>query len=325
MFRKILKVLGTGIVAVLVITAALFAFGLRIVLDGGGGVHLRFVESASARLARIERDREAQRQRAPAPSPAAPALPAPSAAPTPAATAASTATPAPASAAVPASYWSDFRGPNRDGHYRQRPILTDWTSLTPIWKQPIGGGYASFVISRGHAFTIEQRGRQEVVAAYDVATGRELWTSAWNATFHELMGGDGPRATPTAAGGGIYALGGQGELRCLDETTGALVWRTNILTDAGATNLQWGMAAAPLVVDDLVVVLPGGPNGQSVVAYERTTGRRAWSALDDPQAYSSRNQRDGGFRSADAAVASSGRKFTSSACSRGRWAARRSR
>jgi outer membrane protein assembly factor BamB len=177
----------------------------------------------------------------------------------------------------------------RDGQYRERPILTSWPAdgLKPIWRQPIGGGYASFVIAGGRAFTIEQRGPQEVVAAYDVATGRELWTNAWTATFHESMGGDGPRATPTWAGGRVYALGGRGELRCLDDTGGTLVWRTNILEDAGATNLQWGMAAAPLVVDDTIVVLPGGPNGQSVVAYDRRTGRRAWSALGDRQAYAS--------------------------------------
>ena len=38
-----------------------------------------------------------------------------------------------------------------------------------MWKQPIGGGYASFVTARigtrDLAFTIEQRGAQEVVAA----------------------------------------------------------------------------------------------------------------------------------------------------------------
>ena len=53
------------------------------------------------------------------------------------------------------------------------------SGLTPLWKQPVGGGYASFVVARGRAFTIEQRGAQEVVAAYDVPTGRELWTNSW--------------------------------------------------------------------------------------------------------------------------------------------------
>ena len=140
---------------------------------------------------------------------------------------------------------------------------------------------------RGRAFTIEQRGPQEVVAAYDVHSGRELWTNAWNATFRESMGGDGPRATPAWADGRVFALGGIGELRSLDEATGQVVWRTDILKDAGASNLQWGMAGSPLVVDDTVIVQPGGSSGQSVVAYSKATGKRTWAALDDQQSYSS--------------------------------------
>ena len=156
-------------------------------------------------------------------------------------------------------YWTDFRGPLRDGHYRERPIFTEWpaSGLKPVWKQPVGAGYASFVVAHGRAFTIEQRGAQEVVAAYDVATGRELWTNAWTAAFREMMGGDGPRATPTWADGRVYALGAQGELRCMDDATGRTVWRINILEDTGAKNLPWGMAASPLVVDNTVVGTAG--------------------------------------------------------------------
>ena len=68
-------------------------------------------------------------------------------------------------------------------------MRVDWpaSGLTPIWKQPAGAGYASFVIARNRAFTIEQRGPNEVVAAYDVASGRELWTNTWPAEFRESM------------------------------------------------------------------------------------------------------------------------------------------
>jgi outer membrane protein assembly factor BamB len=156
-----------------------------------------------------------------------------------------------------------------------------------MWKEPVGGGYASLVIANGRAFTIEQRGPKEVVAAYDVMTGRELWTNAWTAAFREMMGGDGPRATPTWADGRVYALGAQGEFRVLEDNSGRTIWRTNILEDAGARNLQWGMSASPLIVNNTVVVLPGGPNSQSIVAYDRATGKRAWSAQGDQQAYSS--------------------------------------
>ena len=186
-------------------------------------------------------------------------------------------------------YWPDFRGPNRDGRYDEAPIRTVWPrdGLPRLWKQPVGIGYASFVVADGRAFTIEQRRGDEVVAAYDVETGRELWTDDWEGEFRESMGGDGPRATPTYHDGRIYALGALGELRCLDARTGAVVWRRNILEENGAWNLSWGMAASPLIVDEKVIVLPGGRGGRSVVAYDKTTGQPIWQALDDQQAYTS--------------------------------------
>src|SRR2546425_6342518 len=95
---------------------------------------------------------------------------------------------------------------------------------------------------------------RSVVSAYDIETGRELWTHGWTGAFVESLGGDGPRATPTYHDGRVYALGALGELQCLEARSGVLVWRRNILTDNNAPNLPWGMSAAPLVVDDKVVV-----------------------------------------------------------------------
>ncbi|MDQ3071214.1 MAG: PQQ-like beta-propeller repeat protein, partial [Acidobacteriota bacterium] len=202
-----------------------------------------------------------------------------------------TTAPAPDSPAVPAmtwaKHWTDFRGARRDGHYAAGPIRADWAGLQPLWRQPIGGGHASFVAADGRAFTIEQRGANEVAAAYDVLTGRELWTNAWSAAFIESMGGPGPRATPTFHDGTLFVLGATGEFRALDAPSGTLRWRTNILEDANAGNLNWGIAASPLVAGNTVITVPGGGNGRSIVAYDRRTGRVAWSALDDEAAYSS--------------------------------------
>lgn len=184
------------------------------------------------------------------------------------------------------NYWTNFRGPNRDGNYQEMAVLTNWPSqgLTPIWKQPIGQGYSSFSVADGRAYTIEQRRGQEFVTAYDVTNGRELWKQGWTALYSDSTG-DGPRTTPTWDDGRIYALGATGELRCLDAKTGGVIWGKNILKENGAGNLSWAMAASPLVVDDKVVVLPGGTGGKSVVAYNKMTGAPVWKALDDTQAY----------------------------------------
>jgi outer membrane protein assembly factor BamB len=259
-------------------------FGLRVVMGGGGMPRLSFTQQADKAAEVIARHREAQRaQMPPTPAALAPAAQSPS----PGADVG--AIPAAAPAADRTAYWTDFRGPARDGRSSETPVRTTWPAagLTPLWKEPVGGGYASIVVARGRAVTIAQRGREEVVAAYEAATGRERWTDRWRAEFRESMGGDGPRATPTWFDGRVYALGATGEFRCLDEASGRLLWRKNILDDNGAPNLTWGMAASPLIVDATVVVTPGGPDERSVVAYDRLTGARAWSAQSDRAAYAS--------------------------------------
>ena len=191
-----------------------------------------------------------------------------------------------------ANYWTDFRGPRRDGQYDEMPILTNWPAagLRQLWRAPCGGGYASFVVAEGRAFTIEQRRDREAVTAYDLATGRELWAHTYLAAFSESMGGDGPRATPTWHDGRVYSLGGEGEFCCLDAASGRLLWRKNILGEARARNLFFALSTSPLIVDDRVVVLSGDPDGgagKTVLAYEPRTGALAWSALNEKLAYAS--------------------------------------
>jgi outer membrane protein assembly factor BamB len=268
---------------------------------------VRMSAEEEAHIAALERHRAEQQQQQPgAPADAAAAAPAgeqPAAASDPAAQAqpgevagaqGQTDAPAQGQTDAPAgnsrgrrNYWTDFRGPARDGRYDERPVKTNWgQGLSPVWRQPVGGGYSSFTVADGMAFTIEQRRGQEVVTAYNVETGRELWAHGWDARYSDSTG-DGPRSTPTWHEGRLYALGALGELRVLDARNGRLLWSKNILSDNGAENIQWAMAASPLVVDDKVVVMPGGKSNRSVVAYHKQTGARVWGALNDEASYTS--------------------------------------
>ena len=255
------------------------ALGIRVTLSGSGLYPVFERPESESHYREIEADREGNAAPVPTPAAAAPDNP-------PAAAVSERTTD---SAEPAANYWTEFRGPGRAGIYAQQPIDTNWPAQGPpeLWRQKIGGGYASMSIAEGKVYTIEQRRDREVVAAYDFETGRQVWERAWRARFSESMGGDGPRATPTWHDGKIYALGAVGDLYCLDAADGAIIWKRNILSDAGAVNLTWGMAAAPLIVDDFVVVLPGGRSGKSVIAYDRGSGEIRWTAQDDRQGYTS--------------------------------------
>ena len=173
------------------------------------------------------------------------------------------------------AYWTGFRGPNQDGHYRQTPITP---APRLLWKQPIGGGYASFAYGEGRAFTIEQRRQNETAVAYDIESGRELWTDSWPTEFTEPLGGDGPRATPAYNEGRVYFLGALGELRCLAAADGQLLWRAN----EGTANLTYGVSASPLIVGDRLIVVR-----DNAIAYNKTNGVRIWAFTKEPPAYSS--------------------------------------
>jgi outer membrane protein assembly factor BamB len=190
----------------------------------------------------------------------------------------------------PADY-PEYRNRARDGVAHGQALARDWKVRPPrlVWKQLCGGGYAGFAVARGRAVTIEQRRDNEVVACYDAATGRELWTHSYPARFYDARGGEGPMATPTISADAVYALGGTGKLSCLDLGRGAVRWQVNILEDNN--NLTWGMAGSPLAYGGVVVVNPGDQrgraDGRTLAAYDCKTGERVWGAGNTRAGYSS--------------------------------------
>jgi outer membrane protein assembly factor BamB len=187
----------------------------------------------------------------------------------------------------------EYRGPNRDGIVPGPKLARDWKAQPPklLWRQPCGGGYASFVAVGPALVTIEQRRASEAIVAYDAATGRELWVHEYPALFSEALGGDGPRATPTFHDGRLYALGATGMLTSLDFATGKRLWSVDILKQNECGNLDWAMSGSPLVYDAGVLVNPGNQKGsaasRSIVAYDPADGTRRWAAGQTKASYAS--------------------------------------
>jgi outer membrane protein assembly factor BamB len=185
--------------------------------------------------------------------------------------------------------WPGFRGKDRDGRLTGVRIATDWSERPPrqLWRQRVGKGWSSFAVVGTRLYTQEQRGPREVVVCYDADSGTERWVHEDDARFNETLAGPGPRATPTFHEGKVYSQGATGKLNCLDAATGQLLWARDITADSGASVPQWGFAASPLVVQDVVTVFAGGPDGKSVLGYHAASGKPAWSAGEGQFSYCS--------------------------------------
>ena len=188
-----------------------------------------------------------------------------------------------------ATDWPEFRGTARDGRVAGVTFPTDWQASPPreLWRVEIGPGWGSFTVIGDTLFTQEQRGEQEAVTAYSASTGELLWINEVESRFTEVVGGPGPRGTPTYHDGKLYTQGAAGKLQCIDAATGESLWVRDLTVDTPATPPQWGFSASPLVVDDLVITYAGAGDGKSIVAYRREDGEIAWMAGKGTHSYSS--------------------------------------
>ncbi len=191
-----------------------------------------------------------------------------------------------------------FLGPDRNARLPGPKLLTDWKKNPPkkVWRQPIGAGWSAFAAHSGRAVTLEQRGDDEWIICYDVPTGKTVWSHSVPGRHFEVMGGVGPRSTPTIDDGRVYTLGANGHLHCLDLFSGEVIWEKQLLEIVGVkpgedqNSILWGRSNSPLVYFDMVIVPGGGSaNGpkHSLVAFDKMTGDVRWKGGDSQASYSS--------------------------------------
>lgn len=206
--------------------------------------------------------------------------------------------------------WPQYRGPDRDGVSRETDLAQEWPANGPplLWTFEMAGlGYSGPAIVGDRLYLAGARDDSEYLIALELssegtAAPQERWAvrigptftwrgNAWNA---------GPNATPTVDGDLVYALGGFGDLICVEAETGEERWRVNLPKDLGGavnpigggldepTPLGWGYASAPLVDGDHLICVPGGKQGL-MAALDKRTGELRWQSGDitDQASYSS--------------------------------------
>jgi outer membrane protein assembly factor BamB len=168
-----------------------------------------------------------------------------------------------------------WRG-DRTGIYRESGLLKSWTADGPqmLWHYDgLGEGHSSVAISSGKIYVTGMTGGKGYLYAFDMdgkLSAQKEYGGEWDESYN------GTRGTVTADEGKLYLISGRGDIVCFDEKDLAVVWKKNIMTDFGASNIKWGICESPLIIGEKLIVTPGGKE-HNIVALNKNTGTLIWS------------------------------------------------
>ncbi|MFQ5526395.1 MAG: PQQ-binding-like beta-propeller repeat protein [Thermoanaerobaculia bacterium] len=184
----------------------------------------------------------------------------------------------PATAVSASSTWPHLRGPGMDGRVSSELDLGEAPALELAWKVPLGSGYSGIAVADGRAVTSFSDGTSDVVAAFDLTTGREIWRHAHDSVNKARDGSDdGPLSTPLLAQGHAFVVGAKGELVALRLEDGALTWSRALEEDFGSEMPHFGFSTTPILAEGKLIVMTGGSEGRAISALDPKTGETLWS------------------------------------------------
>jgi len=188
--------------------------------------------------------------------------------------------------------WPQWRGPQRDGVWREMGLVEKFKAgkLAARWRKPIGSGYSGPTVALGKVYVTDRQTDPEQVErvhCFNEQTGETVWS--YPCVYRRIGYVAGPRASVTIDEGKAYALGAMGHLFCFDAAKGDVLWKHDLNEEykilASGRMPIWGLAGAPLIYKQLVILHIGGSEGACVVAFDKATGKEAWRALNDRAQY----------------------------------------
>ncbi|QEG20201.1 outer membrane protein assembly factor BamB family protein [Mariniblastus fucicola] len=188
--------------------------------------------------------------------------------------------------------WPQWRGVDRDG-VLATPIKPSADGPKHDWTAEIAGGYSGPTVVDGKVYVMDRvtdPKQIERVHCFDLATGKNVWTHQYDATYQGIGYPAGPRASVIVEDGKAYSVGSMGHAFCFDAVNGNVIWTVDFNKDykivANKRMPIWGISASPLIVGSNVIFHVGGSDGACVVAIDRETGKEAWRSLEDRAQYS---------------------------------------
>ncbi|MEX2561017.1 MAG: PQQ-binding-like beta-propeller repeat protein [Pirellulales bacterium] len=185
------------------------------------------------------------------------------------------------SLAAGAADWPQWRGPLRNGISGETGLLREWPAGGPklVWQvTQIGSGYSTPAVVGDRLYLLSNEGTDdEFVQALDAKDGSQVWSTRIGKVGNPDQNPPypGARSTPTVDGKLMYALGSDGDLACLETSSGQIQWQENLRTQFDGQPGVWAYAESPLVDGDVLVCTPGGAEA-TMVALDKNTGDLIW-------------------------------------------------
>ena len=212
-----------------------------------------------------------------------------------------------ANSEVYSSDWNNFLGPEQNGKSQEKITIKPWTETGPtvLWTIEIGTSYGSPSIANGKVYIFARHGDKARLSCLESRTGNELWRFEYLTDYEDMYGyNNGPRSCPIVDNERVYIFGAEGMLHCVNVKNGKPIWKVDTVQQFNVVDNFFGVASAPAVEGDLLIVQIGGsplgtpkdiwesrgkpkPNGSGIVAFNKFTGDVIYQIADELSSYAS--------------------------------------
>jgi outer membrane protein assembly factor BamB len=172
---------------------------------------------------------------------------------------------------------AQWRGPERNGIYPAKNLLTQWPEGGPElkWKfEGLGDGYSSAAVVEDRVYTTGAPDSIGYIYSFDL-DGKLLWKKQygpeWTTNF------PGPRSTPVFYDGLGYVISGLGVVYCFDAENGNMVWTRDVFEMMDKKNIVYGITENLVVDGETIYCTPGGAEA-NVIAMNRMNGDILWKS-----------------------------------------------